>query len=154
MSLANRSSIVLLLEYGDFKVLLLADSSPLDLVPRLRQLGFSAENPLQVDLVKVSHHGSKKNTSNELLDLLRCQHFVFTADGSDPHKFPDKETIARILQHNPDPKPSIHLYFNHRNQALESIFAVDGPDITVSHNFKVHFPSADPNVSVICLTQT
>jgi len=142
-SLANRSSIVLLLEFCDFKVLLLADASPIDLVPRLHRLGYSSESPLKVDLVKTAHHGSKKNTSKELLDLLQCKHFIFTADGSDPGKFPDKETIARILQHKPERTHLLHLYFNHHNPVLESIFAVDGADVMELLNFKVHFPLPD-----------
>lgn len=139
-SLPNRSSIALLLEYGDFKCLLLADASPLDLVLRLRCMGFSKENPLKVDLVKVAHHGSKRNTSDELLDLLQCDRFVFTADGSDPHKFPDKETLARILLHDPYRTTPIHLCFNHRNTILESIFAIDGADVMERLNFEIHFP--------------
>lgn len=152
-SLANRSSIVLLLEYGDFKILLLADASPLDLVQRLQSLGFSSENPLRVDLVKIAHHGSKKNTSDELLQMLECQHFVFTADGSDPYKFPDKEVIARILLHKSDRRYQIHLYFNHQNPILESIFAVDGADVADRFNFKVHFPLLDPNECIACLDE-
>lgn len=140
-SLPNRSSIALLLEYDDSKCLLLADVSPLDLVPHLRRMGFSKENPLKVDLVKVAHHGSKKNTSDELLDLLQCDRFVFTADGSDPHKFPDKETLARILLHDPHRATPIHLCFNHQNPILESIFAVDGSDVMERFNFEVHFPA-------------
>jgi beta-lactamase superfamily II metal-dependent hydrolase len=139
-SLPNRSSIALLLEYGDFRCLLPADASPLDLLSRLRSMGFSKENPLKVDLVKVAHHGSKRNTSDELLELLQCDRFVFTADGSDPHKFPDKETLARILLHDPCRTTTMHLCFNHRNPILENIFAADGADVMERLNFEVHFP--------------
>jgi len=152
--LVNRSSLVLLLEYDGFRVLLLADASPLDLLPRLQRLGFSPENRLHVDLVKVAHHGSKKNTSDALLNLLSCQNFVFTADGSDLYKFPDKETIARILQHVPDRTYPIHLYFNHQNEILENIFAVDGKDVMERYNFKVHFPPVEQNENIICVTVT
>ena len=65
-------------------------------------MGYSKQNKLKVDIVKVSHHGSKDNTSNELLELIECNKFLISTDGKQ-HGHPDKEALARIIcsQNNP-----------------------------------------------------
>jgi beta-lactamase superfamily II metal-dependent hydrolase len=78
-SLANRSSIAFLFEYRNFKMLFLADSHPSVVTAALRNLGYSEVQKLRLDYLKVAHHGSRKNTSEELLGLIDCRNFVFTA---------------------------------------------------------------------------
>lgn len=147
---ANRSSIAFLLEAGTYRMLLLADASPLDLVEQLQKLGYSPQFPLQVDWIKVPHHGSKRNISDALLALIQTDQFVFTADASTRHKLPDKETITRILCHpQRDYTRHIKLFFNHRNSQLERIFDVDGQDVFERLNFSVHFPDPQYNALII-----
>lgn len=50
----NSSSIAFILKCPDVKLLLLADSRAEIVTERLRQLGHNAENPLEVDYVKIS----------------------------------------------------------------------------------------------------
>lgn len=104
----NRSSIALIFEYGDKKLLFLGDSHPTDIVKSLRNLGYSEENKINVDFVKVSHHGSKKNTSIELLNLVECNNFIISTDGS-KHGLPNKECLARIIKS----RSNVNLYFNY-----------------------------------------
>ncbi|MCP1623622.1 ComEC/Rec2 family competence protein [Pseudomonas nitroreducens] len=96
----NGSSISLLLEVEGCSILLLADSHPSTIVSSLKELGYSDLNPLQCELIKLSHHGSKKNTSPELLRIVRSPRFVVTTDGS-YHCLPNKMTFARIHQIHP-----------------------------------------------------
>jgi hypothetical protein len=63
--------------------------------------------PLEVDLVKVSHHGSKGNTSPELLSMISSKRFVISTNGA-IHSLPDKQCLARIIKAVPDAE----LYFN------------------------------------------
>lgn len=91
----NASSISFLLNAFDCKMLFLGDSLPADVAAGLRALGYSEERPLHVDLVKVSHHGSRHNTSPELLKLIRGERFLISGQGVKGH--PDKETLARII---------------------------------------------------------
>lgn len=94
-SISNASSIAILLEYKRKKVLLLGDAVPSDIIKSLTELGYSKENKLYVDVMKISHHGSKNSTSIELLSLIKCEQFIICTDGHKYHH-PDKETIARI----------------------------------------------------------
>ena len=97
----NASSISLLIEAFGYRFLFLGDALPGDVVAGLKALGYSKDQPIQVDLVKVSHHGSRYNTSPELLQLIRGNRFFISGTGGAGH--PDKETIARIIQFQEQP---------------------------------------------------
>ncbi|MCY1505408.1 hypothetical protein D9M68_396240 [compost metagenome] len=99
----NGSSISLLLEAEGKKVLLLADAHPSIVAQSLIKLGYSDVNPLECELIKLSHHGSKKNTSPELLSLVKTPRFIVTTDGSS-HCLPNKTTFARIHRAHPNSK--------------------------------------------------
>lgn len=111
----NSSSIAFILELFDCSILLLGDSRPEVIVDSLLNLGYTKEHPLKIDFVKISHHGSKNNTSCELLDLIYCNKFIISTNGGNSnHKHPDREVIARIIFH---PKRNInekkYLFFNY-----------------------------------------
>ncbi|BAF71688.1 hypothetical protein [Sulfurovum sp. NBC37-1] len=95
-SLPNGSSIAFILEIGDKKILFLGDSHPSVIIDGLKELRYSNRNKLEIDFMKVSHHGSKANTSNELLEIIKCDKFIISTDGS-KHGLPNKETLARII---------------------------------------------------------
>ena len=61
------------LDLCNVKILLLADSHPSVIVASLRALYYSETQKLTVDYMKVSHHGSRYNTSPELLSLINCR---------------------------------------------------------------------------------
>ncbi len=107
----NGSSIAFLAEWGGRRVLMGADAHPGVLERALAHLGHGPEAPLRLDLYKVSHHGSRANTSPALLRMLDCTRFAFSTDGS-KHPFPNPETVARILVNDPDREKV--LYFNFR----------------------------------------
>jgi beta-lactamase superfamily II metal-dependent hydrolase len=107
----NGSSITFIAEYGGKRVLLGADSQPGIVEASLRRLGASETNRYKLDCLKVSHHGSKKNTSPALLKIIDCTCFAFSTDGT-KHGHPDKQMIARILKN--DPARPKHLIFNFR----------------------------------------
>jgi beta-lactamase superfamily II metal-dependent hydrolase len=112
-SLFNKSSIAFLLEYEKYKILMLGDSHPSIIINSLKKLGFSENNKLKVDIMKVSHHGSKKNTCNELLELLDCTKFIISSDGS-KHGLPNKQSLARIVSIMKKP---ITFYFNYSSMS-------------------------------------
>ncbi|WP_299432139.1 MBL fold metallo-hydrolase [uncultured Aquimarina sp.] len=107
-SIPNGSSIAILLTYNDCKILLLGDAHPNVITTYLKEQGFTSANPLRLDLLKLSHHASKKNTNDELLNLVDCDTFVTLTNGL-KHGLPDKVTFARIIKN----KPGCKLLFNY-----------------------------------------
>lgn len=120
---ANGSSIAFLLEFDDPEdkikksCLLTGDAHPSVLSSSLKRLVSEEKSSFKLDLLKVSHHGSKNNTSKELLKLIDCQKFLFSSNGK-KYSHPNSETIARILFHY-NGKSIPQLYFNYLSEFNE-----------------------------------
>ena len=95
-SIANGSSIAFIAEADGKAMLFLGDTHDETVLKTLSSMGYSATSKLSVELIKVSHHGSKYNTSPEFLSLINTKRYLISTDGS-RHGLPDKRTIARIL---------------------------------------------------------
>lgn len=140
----NGSSIAFVLKYKFFSGLFLADSHPSDIISSLKSLGYSPEKRLKVDFVKVAHHGSKVNTNNELLSLIDCTNYIFSANGIS-HFHPDKEVVARIITHESrKPETPINLSFVVDNTSLRGLFDVD-ENAAINHNFELKYPEDGAN---------
>lgn len=97
---ANGSSISILLEHRGASLLLGGDAVPAVMVPALQALARQRRLPggLVVDAIKLSHHGSRANTTNDLLKSVRADHYVISTSNA-IFKHPDDEAIARVLVH-------------------------------------------------------
>lgn len=126
-SVENGSSISLLTEFENKKILWLADAHPNDVANSLERMGYSETNRVDCNWVKVTHHGSKGNNSDRLFSMINCQNYLFSVNGENKHKLPDKECIARLLRNkNRDIlKQRYELYFTYDNPTLRSIFEND-----------------------------
>ncbi len=93
-SVNNAASIAFLFEYEDIKIAFLADARPAVCVRGLKALGFDRYH---ADLVKLSHHGSKNNTSDTILKKLITQNYLLSTNGN-AQKVPNKAVIAHILK--------------------------------------------------------
>ncbi|MEX2411520.1 MAG: MBL fold metallo-hydrolase [Candidatus Paceibacterota bacterium] len=116
-SIHNGSSIAFLLEYDEKKLIFLGDAHPQVIVDSLRDLGYSKDAPLQVEFLKISHHGSKGNTSPELLEIIDTNKFIISSNG-DKHQLPDKQCLSRIINHN----NQAELFFNYP-ELIDKIFS-------------------------------
>lgn len=137
-SVWNGGSLAFLLEVHGKRVLFLGDSHPSTVASALQGPPFSCsrENPLRVDLVKISHHGSAGNTSPELLELIDCRDFVFCTNGVNAHGFPHKQCLARILDSRKSKPGGARLLFNHTTPMVEEIFKVD-EQAREKYNFEI-----------------
>ena len=105
-SITNKSSIGLVIQCGSFSGLFLGDAHAEDVIEGLNILGF---NNHQFDVVKISHHGSERNTNIESLSLLGKTDYILCAN-NEKHYHPNNMTLARIL--SLDNTPTIHLSSN------------------------------------------
>ena len=119
-SIHNGSSIAFIFEYDDKRLLLLGDAHNDVIVNSIRQLGFNENNPLPLDYVKLSHHGSQYNTSAELLNLIKCRNFIISTNAM-RHGLPNKRTLARVVAQFPD----ANLLFNYPEIIADDIFLQD-----------------------------
>jgi hypothetical protein len=94
------------------------------------------QKSLRLDAFKISHHGSKNNTSAKLLSLVDCRRFLISTNGS-RHGHPDQEAIARIVYRNHQNTEPTELYFNYRT-TRNSVW--DDDDLRYEWNYQVHYP--------------
>lgn len=138
----NGSSISLLTDFEGKIILWLADSHPSDIVQSLNALGYTPENKLKCDLVKVSHHGSRKNNSNELYDLIDCSKYLISANGENRSKLPTKKCLGTIIRNrNRDVRIHYEFYFTYDNMTLRGMFNSDPETIFTKWNFSLHYNS-------------
>ena len=140
-NLANAASLAFILRSDDFSILMLGDSYPQNVECCLRRKEYSEENPLQVDYIKVSHHGSRNNISNSLLDIIDCYHYIISTNGGDGvSKHPDRETIANIVCHpKRNMEKTVHIYMNYSMDIITSNgarFINEGEE--EKYNFRIH----------------
>jgi len=109
----NGSSIACLLTFKRKSALLLADAHPSLVLASVKAL--SPGQPLRADCVKLSHHGSKYNTSLELAKQLESPRWIFSSNGATT-KHPNPEAVARVLHGSPGKK---ELLFNYRTKYNE-----------------------------------
>jgi hypothetical protein len=94
-SVFNLSSIVCLVELGGKTILLTGDALSDDILEGLKEQKCLDKNgKLHVNILKLPHHGSARNVSDELLQTVSADHYVISANGK--YDNPDKATLERI----------------------------------------------------------
>lgn len=112
--LLNSSSISFIAHYKGNKILFLADANPILIAKEFDRLGFTKDRRLAVDLVKISHHGSKHNTTPELLERISCHHYLISTDSTGPYYHPARETLILIAVYGrPDKATPLTIYTNY-----------------------------------------
>lgn len=115
-STTNGSSISFILKVGEQNFLFLGDAHPTSIIQGLATLGYDSKTPIKAEIVKLSHHGSKGNTSFELLNAIDCLNYIVSTDAS-RHSLPNKTTFARIHSINSN---SV-IFFNYKS-VISSIY--------------------------------
>jgi hypothetical protein len=92
-SAPNGAGIAFIAEFDGRRALLLADS-PVKLL--LRSLDRLEPRPHRFHAVKVSHHGSRRNTSLEFAQAVQARKWLVSTDGA-VFGHPDPECLARIV---------------------------------------------------------
>lgn len=130
-ALANGSSIAFIAEFKGKKILFAGDAYPSTLLNSLNRI--SPDKKIEIDLLKVSHHGSKGNLSTALLEKITCKKFVFSTSGT-MFNHPYHSTVARVINfggENPE------LIFNYRSPQN---IVWDDPELKATHQYTTKYP--------------
>ena len=143
---ANGSSIAFLLEHRGASALLTADAFPSVLQRALAALATSRRQPLPwaLDLIKLSHHGSRANTTSKLLETVRACHILVSTNGA-IFGHPDQEGIARVLASG---TPGREVWFNFKTPRTE---VWGGQSLQARYGFVARFPAAPGDVTTVQL---
>jgi hypothetical protein len=141
-SVANASSIVLLIEYGEEKALLAGDSTPATLTRAIsRLLAERDQEELPVTYFKLPHHGSAKNVTKELIRKSPAACYLFSSDGSF-FNHPDDAAVATVIEFAP---PGRRLVFNYDNARTRQW---DDPSLLDQYSYQVSYPEGPGGVTV------
>ncbi len=106
-SVPNLSSIVLLVESGNKKMLLTGDGRGDHTLEGLEKTKLVKKGgKLHVDVLKLPHHGSVRNVNAEYFKRITADHYIASANGRDGN--PDVPTLKLISDARPDDKFTIH----------------------------------------------
>ncbi|HEX8573671.1 MAG TPA: MBL fold metallo-hydrolase [Allosphingosinicella sp.] len=93
----NLASLVLLVEEAGKRILLTGDAGDVSLIRYLDEAGlFDSEGRIEVDVLKVPHHGAKNSYSDEFARRVRASHLIFCGDGE--HHNPEPDVVAGYLK--------------------------------------------------------
>ncbi len=110
-SVANLSSIVVLAEFSSGgkkrSMLLTGDARGDDILSAVKSAKLSKQGTLDVDLLKLPHHGSNRNLALEFFEKVRADHYVISANGE--HENPDREVFEWISQARGDDTYTIYV---------------------------------------------
>lgn len=140
---ANGSSIALLLEWGPATVLLAGDAHATKLAAAIRRVP-RFEGRLSLNAFKLSHHGSAKSTSLELLGCVRCTRYLISTDGS-YFGHPDPAALARVICRS-EGKPEF--IFNSRTP---NSLRWGDPELQEKHGYVTRYPEEDGKPLVLTL---
>lgn len=96
---ANQASIAFLVIYGQHCGLFAGDASPVDMVSAGREYLARKQikqDYMDVDFIKLPHHGSSHNASKEFFEFFRTKTFFVTTEGYTQYRHPGKVTLALI----------------------------------------------------------
>ena len=106
-SVFNLSSIVVLAEAAGKRMLLCGDARGDHVLEGLDAAGRLATGVLELDLLKLPHHGSIRNVEPDFFKRLPARHYLISADGRDGN--PETETLEAIAASRHDDNFTIHL---------------------------------------------
>ena len=106
----NLSSITCLLEHDGKSALFTGDADPSIVLTAWKRLVQERGKPVRLDLLKLNHHGSRKNCSPELVKALKPRKVLVSSDGS-IYGHPEKESLSYVVKHS----PNVELFFNYDN---------------------------------------
>ena len=133
-SVHNLSSLVVLAEFGEKRILLTGDARGDFILESLRQANLIKNGKFKVDILKVPHHGSIHNVAKSFFETIIANHYVFSANGRDG---------------NPDP-PTFDLLFDARKTGTYHLWLTNNVAKSVTRiknkkpsSVKLHVRDAD-----------
>jgi hypothetical protein len=102
----NLSSIVLLVEIGQRRILLTGDARGDDVLDGFKDAKLGSKLPMKLDILKMPHHGSDRNMTEKFLEAFPADHYIVSADGR--HGNPDPNALKAIVQVRGNDKYKIH----------------------------------------------
>jgi beta-lactamase superfamily II metal-dependent hydrolase len=98
-SVSNLSSIIFLAETPSRRILMTGDGRGEDVIAGLKQTGLAGpDGKLHVDVLKIPHHGSSRNSSKQFFQTITADLYVIPAGKHKNDGNPDLKTLVWIIE--------------------------------------------------------
>lgn len=87
----NNKSLVVLLSYNDYKILLTGD------IEREAEQNLLGAIPKDVDILKVAHHGSKTSSNKEFLSKVKPRYSIISSGRNNQFNHPNQEVVKNLM---------------------------------------------------------
>lgn len=118
-SVPNLSSVVLLAKCDNKTILLTGDARGDFIIEGLQTARIARHGRLHVDVLKVQHHGSNRNTTRDFFNAITADTYVLSADGR--HNNPKFETMKWIVEAARDRKQPITLVATNQTETIDEL---------------------------------
>jgi hypothetical protein len=109
-SVANLSSIVVLVEHGGKRMLLTGDARGDKVLEGLKKAGLAgSDGKITVDILKCPHHGSDRNVDPDFFQKIKARHYVFSGNGE--HGNPERTTLQMLLDARGQDEFDVHFTY-------------------------------------------
>lgn len=109
-SVANLSSLVVLCEVENKRILLTGDARGDKIVQGLELVGLlEKKGTIHVDILKMPHHGSDRNLDEIFFRRITANHYIFSGNGE--HGNPERSTLKMLLDERGNEEFTIHLTY-------------------------------------------
>ncbi len=99
-SVFNLASMVVLVEAEGNRLLLTGDARGDHITEALVRADLLVDGVMEVDILKMPHHGSDRNVNVDFFRTVRARHYVFSGDGR--HENPSVETLEMLFEARPE----------------------------------------------------
>jgi hypothetical protein len=109
-SVPNLSSVVVMAEAGGKRILLTGDARGDKVLEGLEFVGLLKKGgKIEVDVLKVPHHGSSNNLDDDFFERITADHYVFSGNGE--HGNPERESLEMLLEARGNAAYEVHLTY-------------------------------------------
>ena len=137
-SITNLSSIMFLVEFEGKKILFTGDGVGRDMLDILSEKKMlNSEGRLHVDILKVPHHGSERNVSEQFFELVTADVYVISANGRDDN--PSFATLKWIIENGQKNNRKITIVATNKTENIKK-----AQQIYDQKNFQYEFVFLEP----------
>lgn len=142
-SITNLSSIMFVVESGGQKLLFTGDGLGKDLVEVLSEKHMlNSEGRIHVDILKVPHHGSERNSSEQFFETVTANTYIISANGRDDN--PSFSTLKWIIESRKNPERKITILATNKTENTEKVQKEYDPE-----KFQYEIKLLDPQESFL-----
>lgn len=116
VSTPNVASLMFMVEEDGKRLLLTGDGQQDIILAGLERTGFLEDGtPLQIDVLKVQHHGSENNMDDQFAGRVLADHYVFCGNGE--HGNPDLGVLDIVFNSRTSDDAPFHFWFSTTSDA-------------------------------------